>query len=299
LPRLTDVKNDQSPLARAAVGRALGLANLDNRKGVGVFRHNGIVLPDFEWKQIPAGEFQCGHENESDNPPQTITLDEFYLSRFPVTVAQFQTFVDDAEGASQKRWYKGLKATDEDREISPPYYNYFNHAYANHPRDSVNWYQAVAFTRWLAWRYGLAPDELRLPTEFEWEKAARGPTGNDDGRLYPYQGKFDAKKGNVRETDIGQTSAVGIFPQGASPYGVEEMSGNVWEWCLSNDENPAREAKDEDLNTKKSRVLRGGSWIFNVDNARSVYRLRDHPGARLNDVGFRVLVFRPPSFLKH
>ncbi len=293
LKRLTDLKNDKSPLARAAVGRALGLANLDNRKGVGIFRHNGIDLPNLELKQIPADKkFQYGHKDESDSPPQTISLDGFYISRFPVTVAQFQTFVADAEGASQKRWYEGLKATDDDREIRAPYFNYFNHAYANHPRESVNWYQAVAFTRWLAWRYGLQPDELRLPTEFEWEKAARGT----DGRLYPYKGKYDTTKANTERT-IGQTSAVGIFPQGASPYGVEEMSGNVWEWCLSNYDNPAREARDEDLNTEQSRVLRGGSWGYDSVIARAAYRYYLLPALRLDGVGFRMVGLRPPSFL--
>ena len=293
LKRLTDLKNDKSPLARAAVGRALGLANLDNRKGVSLIKRNGIDLPRLEFIKIPAGEFQYGHKDESDNPPQTISLNQFYISRFPVTVAQFQTFIDDAEGARQPRWYEGLTAKDDDREIREPYFKYFNHAYANHPRETVNWYQAVAFSRWLAWRYELPPDELRLPTEFEWEKAARGT----DGRLYPYKGKFDATKSNVDDTGINQTSAVGIFPHGASPYGVEEMSGNVWEWCLSAYENPAREAKDEDLNTEQRRVLRGGAWFRNGGLARAVVRFSYSPGVRFNYAGFRLVVVRPPSFL--
>jgi hypothetical protein len=97
--------------------------------------------------------------------------------------------------------------------------------FANHPRETVNWYQAMAFCRWLSWRLGGGYDlkkvsewAVRLPTEFEWEKAARGT----DGRIYPYKGDFDAKKGNTDDTGSGQTSAVGIFPNGASPYGVME-----------------------------------------------------------------------------
>jgi formylglycine-generating enzyme required for sulfatase activity len=92
--------------------------------------------------------------------------------------------------------------------------------YANHPRDTVSWRQAMAFCRWFSWRLGGGSDlkkvdewAVRLPTEFEWEKAARGT----DGRVYPYEGDFDATKCNTRETGLHQTSAVGIFPNGASP----------------------------------------------------------------------------------
>ncbi len=290
LPRLTDLKREPQPRARAAVGRALGLAQLDNRPGVGVIQRNGVALPDLQFIKIPAGEFQSGHKDESDNLPQTIWLEAFEISRYPVTCAQFQTFVDDAEGASQERWYAGLAAKPDDCLISQPYFKYFDHAYANHPREMVNWYQAVAFCRWLAWRSDLPPDSLRLPTEFEWEKAARGT----DGRLYPYKGKYDTKKANTEST-IGQTSAVGIYPQGASPYGVEEMSGNVWEWCLSTYDKPTLEARKENLGTDKTRVLRGGAWDDFQMDARAVYRYDNPPGDRNVITGFRVVVVSPPS----
>jgi len=294
LPRLTDPQ----PQARAAVGRALGLTGLDNRQGVGtvdVATTDGrsVTLPDIDWVEIPGGEFKYGDESEYATKPQKLTLPAFYISRYQVTYAQFQTFLDDPEGYANPQWFAGLAASDEERRMTEQYFKF-----ANHPRETVNWYQALAFCRWFSWRLGGGYDlkkvgewAVRLPTEFEWEKAARGT----DGRLYPYGNDFDAAKGNTYETEIGQTSAVGIFPNGASPYGVMDMSGNVWEWCLSDYGNPQLDARKENLRTEQSRVLRGVAWYSNQMNARAVFRYFNHPTARYNFIGFRVVVVRPPS----
>jgi formylglycine-generating enzyme required for sulfatase activity len=295
IPRLTDLKRDPKPEARAAVGRALGMTRLDNRKGVGiVVGANNVALPDIDWVEIPAGEFQYGRKDQYNNPPQKLTLPIFHISRYPVTFAQFQTFLEDSAGIADPRWFEGMAIKENDRSMSEQYFKF-----ANHPRESVNWYQAMAFCRWFSWRIGGGYDlknisewAVRLPTEFEWEKAARGT----DGRIYPYKGKFDAAKGNTYETGIGQTSAPGIFPNGASPYGVMDLSGNVWEWCLSNYENPFLEAHNENLRTDKNRVLRGGSWADNLGYARAAYRSLDRPAGRSGNIGFRVVLgMRPPS----
>jgi len=294
IPRLTDLQHDPEPSARAAVGRTLALTDLDNRQGVRIVRDaSGVALPDIDWVEIPGGEFQYGDESEYAAKPQRPTLPTFHISRYPVTYAQFQTFLDDPEGYANPQWFAGLAARDDDRRMDEQYFKF-----ANHPRETVNWYQALAFCRWFSWRLGSAYDlkkvgewAVRLPTEYEWEKAARGR----EGRLYPYAGEFDAAKGNTDETGIGQTSAVGIFPQGASPYGVMDMSGNVWEWCLSNYDKPVLDVRKENLRTEKTRVLRGGSWIDNQDFARAVYRGFNRPATRDFSVGFRVVVWRPPS----
>lgn len=118
-----------------------------------------------------------------------------------------------------------------------------------------------------------------------------------DGRLYPYAGEYDPAKGNTGNTGIGQTSAVGIFPQGASPYGVEEMSGNVWEWCLSNSKIPAHAAEQENLATEDVRLLRGGSWSIISGSGRAVDDNYSHPSDQhIVSFGFRVSRgVRPPS----
>ncbi len=285
LERLTDFRNEPVP-ARAAIGRALGLTGWDNRPEV-------MTLSAIEWKKIPGGKFKYGHKDEDDNKPQTLTLPAFSISRFPITQAQFQTFLDDPEGAADPRWFDGLTDNEDDRRIEEPYFKF-----ANHPRDNVSWIQAMAFCRWWSWREGTTYDldkvaewAVRLPTEFEWERAARGK----NGLVYPYGNDYDLEKGNTARI-IGQTSAVGIFPNGASPDGVEEMSGNVWEWCLSNYDNPAIDPREEDLRAGNvSRVLRGGSWFYDHLSARAVYRNDFHPAYRYVSSGFRLVVLRPPS----
>jgi formylglycine-generating enzyme required for sulfatase activity len=264
------------------------MTGLDDRLGVGTkVDQNGIVLPDIDWVRIPAGEFIYGY------PGEKLTLGQFEISRYPLTYKQFQVFIDDLEGIRDARWFAGL--TDDENEQQPGEQEF---QFDNHPRERVSWYQAVAFCRWLSWRLGgeYALDRIdqwkvRLPTEQEWERAARGT----DGRIYPYGNEFDASKANTYQTGIYQTSAVGIFPHGASPDGVMDMSGNVWEWCLKTVENNQTALAVPTPGTDNA-PLRGGSWFDNQDRARAVYRNGGLPYHRGFDYGFRVVsVVRPPS----
>jgi len=272
--------------AIAGVGRALGLIKLptgellDNRKGVGV--NNG--LPDIDWVTIPTGEFQYQDEEQPRH------LEAFDIARYPITYAQFECFIGAPDGLNSPDhdWFEGLHEDSKRYSLNEQYFKYWNH-----PRETVNWYQAMAFCRWLSYKLGggyalddIASWAVRLPTEIEWEKAARGT----DGRTYPYGDDFDANKNNTRETGIGQTSAVGIFLDGASPYGLQDMSGNVWEWCLSDYKNPAEHPNGEELNTSNRRVLRGGSFVSNDSLARASYRDDNSPNSWNFTYGFRVVV---------
>lgn len=294
-PRLTDLKNDPQPKARAAVGRALGRLRLDslpldNRKGVSILRFASGgegLLPDIDWVEIPGGAF-IYQDSEARTEPM------FYLARYPITYAQFQTFIDNPQGFSNPCWWEGL-ADDEHKRA--PHGQWFK--FDNHPRDDVSWCGAMAFCRWLTEMARahpqLLPEPLRdkgrcaitLPTEWQWEKAARGKKGNE----YPYGKTFDAASANSFETGIGQTNAVGLFPNGASPYGVLDMSGNVWEWCLNEYGKP----NNFSLNGSVARPMRGGSWLYNQGRARAAFRYHDLPHPRNNATGFRVVVSPPET----
>lgn len=281
------VKQDEvNPVGRAAVYRVLGLFEEDHRLGIDLDIDN---LPEFDWVDIPAGEFLYGNDKKRRNIKKT-----FKISRYPVTYKQFQVFIDSSDGFHDPRWWNGLAA--DDKHKSAPVEQRFK--YANHPRERVSWYDSIAFCRWLSFKWGgkWGIDEVeewlvRLPTEFEWEKAARGT----DGREYPYKGKFDETKGNTRETGINQTSAVGIFPNSASPYGVLDMSGNVWEWCLTDEDIRASETVAPNLRIDKVRVVRGGSWSSNREPANAAFRDRNLPNDRYVNLGFRVVMIVPSS----
>ncbi|MBL8293215.1 MAG: SUMF1/EgtB/PvdO family nonheme iron enzyme, partial [Bryobacterales bacterium] len=197
LPRLTDVEREPAPKGRAAIGRALGRLGLDNRKGVGLI--DGV--PDIDWVEIPGGEFvyQEGERRRSDT---------FWMARYPVTNAQYQAFLEAKDGYKNDPWWVGL--TDPERTPASPEWSE-----GNHPREMVSWWEAMAFCGWLSDKLGF---EVRLPTEWEWERAARGA----DGRVYPWGDQNPEGRANIF-LNIGRTSAVGIYPQGASAEGVMDL----------------------------------------------------------------------------
>jgi formylglycine-generating enzyme required for sulfatase activity len=170
---------------------------------------------------------------------------------------------------------------------------------ANHPVVGVSWYEAVAFCRWLTERSRVEgvnldlfdqPGEwvVRLPTEAEWEKAARGA----DGRVYPWGDAWDAARCNTAESAREAMSPVGSYPQGASPYGVLGLAGNVWEWTSSAragypyDPDDGRETVVE--GDERRRIVRGGSFLLDRRYARCAVRYGSEPYKRTWVYGFRL-----------
>jgi formylglycine-generating enzyme required for sulfatase activity len=156
------------------------------------------------------------------------------------------------------------------------------------PRENVSWYEAVAFCRWLSNRLGY---EVRLPTEFEWQQAA---TSGDPARKYPWLGDWDAGRCNSSDNELNRTTAVGMYPEGGSVQGVEDLAGNVWEWCLNKYEDPTQTAVD---GSDDWRAVRGGSWLDPADHCRATFRgvKHNHLTERLRgaSIGFRII--RPDS----
>ena len=149
------------------------------------------------------------------------------------------------------------------------------------PRETVTWYAAVAFTRWLSAKTG---EKIALPTEQQWQRAAQG----DDGLAYPWGNEWDGKKCNnsvglVRLFTNNKPTPVTQYPQGASPFGALDMSGNAWEWCATD-----FKTGEPELNGTNVRVLRGGSWLItNAVNFRAAVRSWDDPNGGNDRIGFR------------
>lgn len=235
-------------------------------------------------REIPAGPFWMGSdEYDSVKPKHQVTLPAFLIARFPITNVQYSAFVQDKGYDQQKLWTPAGWEWRSKNKIAGPqsYGGAFD--LANHPAVGVSWYEAIAFCRWLSARTG---QPLRLPTEAEWEKAARGSQGLE----YPW-GKWEGDRANTNEAGINATSAVGAFsPAGDSPYDVADMAGNVWEWCQSLLKPYPYKADDrEKPDISGYRVLRGGSWDVNQFYARCACRRDLYPVGRNIDVGFRIV----------
>lgn len=268
-----------SPWYRAQAGKALAAVG-DPRRAV-------MTVDGMELCRVPAGSFQMG-SGEEEEEAKNFILDErprhrvelpydYQIGRFPVSEAQFREF----EAASG---YEGR----EGRGSWNP---------ASWPAVYVSWHDAIAFCRWLTERWresGRLPEGwgVGLPSEAEWERAARG----HGGRRYPWGEGFDANRVSSRESRIGEPSALGCFPGGRSPWGCEEMSGNVWEWTrsLSGDypypePGPPRSAR-EALSSGGPRVLRGGAYVNDASFVRCAVRDRFNPLYRYGLIGFRVVL---------
>lgn len=230
---------------------------------------------------IPAGEFLMGsvetdrRADDDEKPLHSIYLDAFWIDKTEITNSQYHLCLDAGECASPQKLGKRFEG------------NY-------QPVIGINWLQAAAYCEWSGGR---------LPTEAEWEKAARGT----DGRIYPWGDQFDGSRLNFCDINCiadwkdqrandgyKYTAPVGNYPEGASPYGALDMSGNVWEWtadwyapdyyAISPSKNPTGPASGQ------QRVVRGGSWYYYGTDLRVANRHRDSPTYRYDNIGFRCVV---------
>jgi len=233
---------------------------------------------------VPAGEFTMGSETYDDEKPiHQVYLDAYYMDKYEMTNALYETCVSAG-------------VCDPPQQTSSYTHTsyYGDSQYADYPVIYVDWNQATTYCEWRG---------ARLPTEAEWEKAARGT----DGRVYPWGNEWDVRStrrlnfsdkndptgasDTVADDGYADTAPVGSYPNGISPYGLYDMAGNVWEWVAdwydssyyanSPSSNPMGSSSGE------YRVLRGGSWDSDGDNARSAYRSWYDPSLFSLNVGFR------------
>ncbi len=212
--------------------------------------------------RIPAGTFRMGSNDPEafidEQPVRSVYVNAFSIDRYEVTNVEYKRFVD-----ANLQWQKGrVQARYHDGDYLKDWVgNNYPSGKGNHPVVYVSWYAARAYATWVG---------KRLPTEAEWEKAARGGLV---GRKYPRGNSIDASSANYGN-GIGGTTAVGRYS--ANGYGLSDMAGNVWEWC-----------SDVYDNIENSRVLRGGSWSSHALDARVSFRGADIPTFTSDDVGFR------------
>jgi formylglycine-generating enzyme required for sulfatase activity len=218
---------------------------------------------------IPPGEFKMGsNDYENEKPPHTVYLDGYWIGKYEVTFSQYDRYCDETrkEKLDDEGW--GIRKC---------------------PVINVSWDDANTYCQWLSEKKGLA---FKLPTEAQWEKAARGT----DNRKYPWGNKEPDKQLANFKLNIfvlsKKTTPVGSYPQGASPYGLLDMAGNVWEWCQDwYNKNYYQSSPDKNPNGPKSgtyRVLRGGSWYDGARNLRCAVREYFDPSNRFNYLGFRL-----------
>ncbi len=218
-----------------------------------------VILPPL--RDVPAGPFLMGSDRQRDPqaqgdelPQATLTLPAFQIATFPVTVAEYVLAVQTG-GVRQP---VDIGTVTWDFQLQRP----------DHPVVNIALQDALAYATWLA---QLTGKTWRLPTEAEWEKSARGT----DGRIYPWGDQWDNTRANTYDGGPQDTTPVGSYSNGAGPYGVEEMAGNVYAWCTSLYKPYPYSATDgrEDLSDHTAdRVLRGGSWIDAPTDARCAYR---------------------------
>lgn len=281
------------PVDRALAGNALAVLGDDRNFD--------------ELIEIPAGPFLMGDDDEDGDarPQHELTLPTYKIGKYLVTNQQFAAFME-ADGYTARKWWltNGWQYRQQEYWSEPRCWQDPRFKAANQPVVGVSWYEAMAYCAWRTEQLATMSEPpgtrmvMRLPTEAEWEKAARGPAG----LIYPWGDELDETKCNTSASQIGETSSVGMYPTGASPYGCLDMAGNVWEWTTSlwgkefgkpSFKYPyeAMDGRENlDAGTDVRRVVRGGSWDDYRNFARCAGRYRNSPGYRYFSRGFRVVV---------
>ena len=323
-----------SPKDRVEAGDVLGRLG-DRRPGVGIVTTENERVPDIDWVEIPAGPFIMGSADDdpmawdSERPQHEVDLERFWIGRYPVTNAQYRLFWESDEYEDRRFWtdagWEWLQGTEVDVSIYPEdlqeqatdwyasrpkekrrrpfFWNDERWGAATRPVVGVTWYEAQAYCQWLndqepdfGWISGVASLCVGLPTEAQWEKAARG-TG---AWLWPWGQDFGEGFCNSKECEIGETSVVDMFPGSRSASGVADMVGNVWEWTVTTWSRRSFSVPDymypykgdgrNDVDGNSSRILRGGSWYNDKKSARCAARFGNAPGFFVAAVGFRVIL---------
>lgn len=261
---------------------------LQRDPGNGTAREDLARALDASMVLVPAGQFLMGSDSGSmdERPQRPIFLDAFQIDKHEVTNVQYQRFLLATGHKPPESWPGRYVAFQPARDPAWRGTEYPT-GEATYPVVAVNWQDAMAYCTWAG---------KRLPSEAEWEKAARGI----GGQAFPWGNEWDAGRANVGETGLGYPQPVGSYPTGASPHGALDMAGNVWEWVADLYDRtyytyaPARNPLGPDSGTGE-RILRGGAWDSPSGQVRASYRNATHFFGPNYRAGFRCARSLEPS----
>lgn len=238
-----------------------------------------FTLSLLEWVEVSAGMAMVeDSELEGQSVRQQIFVDTFKIAKYPVTNAQYQKFLDDPMGYNNLSWWQFSPQANEWR-LANPKAKPARFKGDERPRENVTWYEAMAFCHWLSTRLGY---KVTLPSEAQWQRAAQG----DDQRRFPWGDEFDASKCNARESEVKMTTMVMRYAAGASPFGVYDMVGNVWEWCL---DTKSQHELTVDLTGSAERAVHGGSFVSVHERSEIGFRYFLPPATSYASIGFRLV----------
>ncbi|MBZ0297950.1 MAG: SUMF1/EgtB/PvdO family nonheme iron enzyme [Anaerolineae bacterium] len=227
-----------------------------------------------EWCEIPSGTVKT---EESHNA----FIESFLITKYPITNSQYQVFLRDPKGYANPEWWDYSDAACKWRmQNSVPPIGAFTGE--NRPRETVNWFDAVAFCRWLS---STLEAPVALPTLRQRQRAIQG----NDNRIFPWGSKFDKSRCNTRESELRMTTEVDRYESGVSPYGVYDLVGNVWEWCLDTD-TPA--TSGDLLNGTGKRIVHGGAFVGPYTRCHVSFHYYLEPHTLYSSIGFRVVMPR-------
>lgn len=235
------------------------------------------ILPiPFAWMKVDAGKvfLEAGGYIRENN--KRFPVKPFYIGRYPITNAQFRVFVQHPHGYQEPRWWDfSESARAWRRDHHQPFPAEFDGD--NLPRTQVTWYEALAFCTWLSDQTG---KRISLPTEQQWQLAAQGPQGHEYpwGDMAPNHTLANYDWAHPTPTPVGE------YPDGASPYGVEDLAGNVWEWCSTS------WVDGDSLIGDHPRVVRGGAYSFKAEGLRAAGRYSNSPSHANLALGFRCVM---------
>lgn len=300
---LRELENvETTHLRRLQIGELLEKVG-DPRAGVAVKND----IPDIVWLPVtPGGTVTIKRVWEPETPGdeekvvlvQKINVEPFLIAKYLVTYGQYQAFVDAVDGFTNLTWWQDMPKAYQRQKLDEQ-----RTKLSNNPRDSISWYQCVAFARWMNHRLqgyeyphpsgkGVLQvgvnAQIRLPAEWEWQWAAQNGV---EERPYPW-GQINIGYANTVESGLKQAISVGMYPHGAATCGALDMTGNIMEWCANDKKN----LEIIDVGNNASKVLRGGDWGYGIKIA-SCTRSDDEEPGRIDVLnGFRLVLGEGSKF---